>query len=205
DQEVSFRSRAVFEPRDHALALLLQPCELVADMQTLLRQRVGEKIYKIRAMEVVVRRAEGSLDLGPEWSALQDASIVPAPLMHRAWPRAEGVHRGLEAQPQQDPRGVGANLDACADFGDVRRLLIDVNVEPHLQELQRRRKPADSAADNCDFHGNCFGPRIQSTNLSIRVGHRALFSTWQAGVTALFAKIPAVVRSQERQARPDHA
>ena len=98
-------------------------------MQTPLRQRFGEKIYKIRAMEVVVRRAEGSLDFGPEWSTLQDASIVPAPLMHRAWPRAEGVHRGPEAQPQQDPRGVGADLDACADFGDVRRLLIDVNVE----------------------------------------------------------------------------
>src|SRR5882672_3542962 len=187
DQEVRFHCRTVLESRDHPLTLLLQPYELVADMQTLLRQRVGQKIYKIRAVEVVVRRAEGRLDLGSEWSALQGASIVPAPLMHRAWPRADGVHRSPEAQPQQEPRGVGADLDACADFGDVRRLLIDVDVEPHLQELQRRREPADPAADHCDFHGNSFGPRVQSSNLSIRVGHRGLYLR-QVDFTTLFIR-----------------
>src|ERR1700745_1082823 len=79
DQEVRFRRRAIVEPRDHALAVLIEGDELVADMQTLLRQRLGQKADKVAAMEVVVRRAEGRLDLGSDRGELQRASIVPAP------------------------------------------------------------------------------------------------------------------------------
>src|SRR5262245_5382934 len=96
DQKVRCGPRAVFEPRDDALARLLQTYELVARMQTLLRQRIGEKLHEIRAMEVVVRRTERRLDLGPERSVLQHPSIFPAPLMHGAWSHAGGVHRGPE-------------------------------------------------------------------------------------------------------------
>jgi hypothetical protein len=89
-------------------------------------------------MEMVIRRAESCLDIGPERSVLQGAPIVPPPLMHRAWPRADGVHRSPKAEPQQKPRSVRADLNASADFGDTRRLLIDVDVEADIQELQRR-------------------------------------------------------------------
>ncbi len=44
----------------------------------------------------------------------------------------------------------------------MRRLLIDMDVEPLLQELQCRREPADPAADDCYFHGNSFGARASS-------------------------------------------
>ncbi|WP_051397294.1 hypothetical protein [Bradyrhizobium elkanii] len=86
-------------------------------------------------MEVVVRGTEGGLDLRPERCVLQGASIVPAPLMSRARPHTDSIYRRLKAQPQQEPRGVGADLNACADFGDVRRLLIDMHVKSSLQKL----------------------------------------------------------------------
>jgi hypothetical protein len=89
-------------------------------------------------VEVVVWRAEGRLDLKPESCALQGASIVPPPLMHCTWSHPDGIHRGFEPEPQQEPGRVGTDLYACADLGDVRRLLIDMGVETSLQKLQRR-------------------------------------------------------------------
>src|SRR5262245_16730498 len=184
DQEVRFRRRTVRESRDHALTRLLQPRELVTDMQTFLRQRVGQKVGKIGAVEVVIRRAEGCFDLRPQRYALQAASIVPAPLMDLARTHTDRIHRRLETQPLQQPRRVGTDLDASADPGDARRLLVDMAVEPRPEAVPAGREPADSAANDCDFHessfahfrnrgsrpmtGSCVRPAPPSTKTTLR-------------------------------------
>jgi hypothetical protein len=55
--------------------------------------------------------------------------------MHRSRPHADGVHHRLEAQPQQEPSGVGADLDASADFGDARRLLVAWTSNPAFRSV----------------------------------------------------------------------
>jgi hypothetical protein len=50
----------------------------------------------------------------------------------------------------EDARGVGADLDARADLAYRRGSLVDVDVEPGLQERERGRDAADAAADDRD-------------------------------------------------------
>jgi hypothetical protein len=155
DQEVGFDGGAALEPRNRPLALLLQVDQPVADMQALGRHGAAQKLGEIAAMEVIVRRTEGRLDLRPQRRPLQGAAIVPAPLIDGGRPHADAIHRGLQAKPHQEARSVGADLDAGADLADARRLLVDVDVEPRLQQMQRRGQAANAAADDRDPHA-CF-------------------------------------------------
>ena len=103
-------------------------------------------------MEVIVGRAERRLDLRAKRRALQRAAVVPAPLVDGERPHAGAIEGRLEAEADQQARGVGADLDAGADFADARRLLVDVDVEPGLQQVQGGGEAADAAADDGDFH-----------------------------------------------------
>ena len=121
-------------------------------MQPLGRHGGAQKLGKVAAMEVIVGRAEGRLDLRPDRRALQGAAVVPAPLVDGERPHADRIQRRLEAEADQEARGIGADLDAGADLADARRLLVDMDVEPGLQEMQSGRQAADAAADDGDFH-----------------------------------------------------
>src|SRR5882762_9375252 len=103
-------------------------------------------------MEVIVGRAERRLDLRPDRRALQGAAVVPAPLVDGERPHAGRIQGRLEAEADQQARGVGADLDAGADLADARRLLVDMDVEPGLQQMQGGRQAANAAADDGDFH-----------------------------------------------------
>jgi hypothetical protein len=48
----------------------------------------------------------------------------------------------------QHPGAIGADLDAGADFGQLRGLLVDGDVDAPAQQRQRGGQTADSAADN---------------------------------------------------------
>ncbi len=116
------------------------------------RQRVGQQVGEIGAVEVIVRRTEGLLDQSADGRALQGAAVVPAALVHGLRKDADPVHGRAQAEPMEQPRGVGADLDAGADLADARRLLVDLHVEAGLQQMQRGGEPADAAADDGHFH-----------------------------------------------------
>src|SRR5882757_8977935 len=103
-------------------------------------------------MEVIVGRAERRLDLRPDRRALQGAAIVPASLVSGERPHAGAIEVRLEAEADQQARGVGADLDAGAYLADARRLLVDMDVEPGLQQVQGGRQATDAAADDGDLH-----------------------------------------------------
>jgi hypothetical protein len=111
-----------------------------------------QEFRQIAAMEMIVGRAEGRLDLRAERRALQRAAIIPAALVHGERSHADFVHRGLQSQPDQQARGVGADLDAGADLADGGRLLVDMDIETGLQQLQRGREATDASADDGDPH-----------------------------------------------------
>ena len=69
-------------------------------------------------------------------------------------PRRQHLHaleRVLEAERVEHARAVGADLDAGADLLQLRRLLVDLDVEAALEQRQRRGQPADAAADDDDL------------------------------------------------------
>ena len=55
-----------------------------------------------------------------------------------------------KSEPDQDARGVRADVDAGADLAEQARLLVDLHVEAGLQQADRGGEPADAAADDGD-------------------------------------------------------
>ena len=142
------------------LALLLQADQPVADMQPARRHGGRQQLGQVAAMEVIVGRAE----VPPR----PPARAAPAAGCGRRPSAADGRRRGrtptasiagFRPEPDQQPRGVGADLDAGADFADARRLLVDVDVEPGLQKMQRGGESADAAADHRDLEAHASGFR----------------------------------------------
>ena len=101
-------------------------------------------------MRLVVRKAERVLDGLAQRRTKQRPAILPAPLMNPL--TAHAGPRELPGEPEtvQDPRGVGADLDAGADFGERSRLFVHMHVEPGSQQGQGRGQAADAAPDNRD-------------------------------------------------------
>ena len=100
------------------------------------------KRHMRRAVELFAQRVERR--------ALQGAAVLPAPLVRadRAHPLA--VEPFGEAEPAQDARRVRAHVDAAADFGQLGRLLVDIDRETGPAQRQGGGEPADAGAD----HGN---------------------------------------------------
>jgi hypothetical protein len=148
DQHVGFGRGTVSETRNDAFALVFDTDQPVARMRARGRYRIGQQRREITAMEMIVRRAECRLDLRTQRSALQGAAIIPAPLMHAGRPHAPRLHRLLDAEPVQQPRRIGADLNAGPDLAELRRLLVDLNIAAGLQQCERCGEPADSATDD---------------------------------------------------------
>jgi len=51
-----------------------------------------------------------------------------------------------EAEAAQHARRIGRHVYPAADFGQFRRLLINLDLEPGLQQRQGRGQPANAAA-----------------------------------------------------------
>ncbi len=150
DEEVDLDRRAVRERRLDAIAVVDQAAEEMPDVQALGRQRADESAQQIGAVCLVVRKAEGIDDRVAEVRPQQRAPVVLAALVPGERPHAHP--RQLVGQPQtmQDPRRVGADLDLRTGLADRRCALVDVHVEPGLQQRQRRRDAADTTADDRD-------------------------------------------------------
>src|SRR5579862_3267040 len=63
----------------------------------------------------------------------------------------ERADRLDQAERLEHPEHIGPELDAGADFLELRRLLDDLRGDPLARQRQRRRQPADAAADNDDL------------------------------------------------------
>ena len=114
------------------------------------REARGDHRQQIGAVQGHVRRAVELLAQRIERRALQGAPVLPAPLMRadRAHPLA--VEPFGEAEPLQDAHRVRAHIDAAADLGQLRRLLVDFDLETGPAQRQGGGQAADAGAD----HGN---------------------------------------------------
>ena len=141
---------AVVEPGLDAVALVVKADEAVAEMDALGRKAGGDDRQQVGAVHRHVRRAVKLLAARIERRPLQGAAVLPAALVRADRPHALAVEPGAEAEPVQDPHRVRRHVDAAADLGQLRRLLVDIDLEPGLAQRHRGGEPADAAADDSD-------------------------------------------------------
>ncbi len=163
DQHVGGDARAVVEPGLDAVAPVGEADQAVAEMDALGREARGDDREQVGAVHGQVRRAVELLAARVERRPLQRAAVLPAPLMGAERPHGLAVERRAEAEPIEDPRRVRPHVDAAADLGQLRRLLVDVDVEAGLAQRHGGREAADAGADDGDRERS---PRHLSAALS---------------------------------------
>ena len=113
--------------------------------------RIGEQAVQITPVQHEMRRAE-ALDAPV-------AEIKPVPCFAGApvtqhppfRPDLNLRERILQPQGKQNAGAVGADLDAGADFLQLVRLIVDLDIDAAPKQGQRRGQSADAAADDHDI------------------------------------------------------
>ena len=149
-QQLELDVGAVAEPGLDVVAAVGQIGELVAEMDPVGGQRVGQGGEQVGTVDLVLGVAEGGLQRCRQRRAQQGAAVVKAPLMP-----GQRRHPGLGqllGQPEavQHPCGVGADLQAGAYLAQHRGLLVDLDLEAGLQQRQGGAEAPDAAADDAD-------------------------------------------------------
>ena len=85
-----------------------------------------------------------------ERRALQGAAVLPATLMSAEGPHRFFVERRAESQAIQDAGRVRPHVDSAADFGQLGRLLVDLDVEAGSVQGDRGGETAEAGADDGD-------------------------------------------------------
>src|SRR5580704_19544689 len=84
--------------------------------------------------------------LGAEVEQFPGVAGLPVPHLLAVGLATERLQWREHAEQAESAGAVRAQLHASADLGQLRRLLPDVDIEPALQQRQRRRQPADAGA-----------------------------------------------------------
>src|SRR5262245_28420562 len=113
DDDVGRHTNAVVEPGLHAVALVPEPDQTMTEVKTLEHESGRDDREQIRAVHGQMRRAVELLAAGVEKRALQDAAILPPPLVRAKWTHGLTVERRAEAEPIQDARRVRPKVDAA--------------------------------------------------------------------------------------------
>ena len=154
DQHIGFDARAVFEPGLGAVAAIGEPDEAVAEMHPLGRETRGDDRQQIGAVDRQVRRAVELFAERIERGALQGSPVLPAALVAADRAHALAVEPLAEAEPVEDAGRIRSHVDAAADFGQLRRLLVDIDREAGPSQRHSGAEPADAAADHRDLKGS---------------------------------------------------
>ena len=113
------------------------------------RLAAEQPVQQVRAMGVVIGKAEGFARFPAERGLDQRLAFMAADRKSCRLDAPFG-HVVFQAEPIQDARRVGADLDAGADRLDVRRLLQHESVDAALRQRERCGQPAYSGADDND-------------------------------------------------------
>src|SRR5439155_1332108 len=150
DHQVDRDSAAVLEPGLDAVTLVGEADQAVAQMHALGRKGRRDDREQVGAVNGEMRSAVQLLAPRVQWRALERTAVLPAPLMRADRPDGVAVERLAEAEPVEDPHRVRSHVDAAADLGQYRRLLVDIDVEAGLTKHDGRRDAADPGADDGD-------------------------------------------------------
>jgi len=112
---------------------------------------LGDDAMQIAAMNGDVGKTVAFARFHAEIEQLPALPGVPQPDRLAGRQHLYFLQSVLEPERVQNPGAVGADLYAGAKLAQFRRLLVDVDLDAAAQKCQRRRKPADTAADDGDL------------------------------------------------------
>ena len=112
---------------------------------------IGQQPVQIAPVQHDVRRAVALARGRAEIEPVPGLAGAPVPDHAAGRQHLDALERVFEAERVQHAGAVGADLDAGADLLELGRLLVDLDVEPALEQRQRGGQPADAAADDDDL------------------------------------------------------
>jgi hypothetical protein len=105
---------------------------------------------QVGAVHHEVGRAVARDRLGAEVEQLPGLAGVPQPDLLAGRLAPDLAQFFLKPETEQHPRAVRRDLHAGAELGEVRRLLVDLDVVAVAQQRQRGREPTNAGADDQD-------------------------------------------------------
>ena len=141
---------AVGERQGDGACVLVEADEPAAEVDDLRRQGREQRLVQIGAVHAEVGRAVEALR---HRQLAGDLAGVPHAVQVREGRERDAAQPLVHADLAQHLHGVGHHLDAGADAGEVRRLLVDARF--HAEPAQRggNRKAADAGADDGNREG----------------------------------------------------
>ena len=153
DQQAPAHAPAVLECKCDAAGVLLDAdtARIQADRAALVREyRLGEQPMQVAAMDEDVGRPIALLRDHAQIEQLPPTPALPVPDLLGLRSHCPSREALLEAKGVQHARAVGADLHSSADLAQLRRLLVDLDLDATPQQGERAGQPADTGADDDD-------------------------------------------------------
>ena len=150
DDGVGLCPGAVGEGKPQARSAAIEADELLAEMNDLGRIERVERRVQFRPMQRNVGRAEAALDRVSHRMRIGDLARIPFAVVSDFGGESDAADVPLEPEPAQHLHGVGIHLDAGADAGECRRLLIDVGAKADFAQRRGSRQSGNPGADDRD-------------------------------------------------------
>src|SRR5260370_11079049 len=119
-------------------------------MDLFTRYHARKRGMKIAAMAEQIRRAVSLLRRFAEDHVEAHFAGVVLPVVPGAWIKCAGAHQGFEAEPAQHLHRVTADLNAGAEPGKSRSLLVDVDTDARPMQRAGSCKATHARAHNRD-------------------------------------------------------
>ena len=150
DDGVGLCPGAVGECQPQARSAAIEADELLAEMNDLGRIEREERRMQFRPMQRNVGCAEAPLDRVAHRMQIGDLTRIPFAVVSDLGGEPDAADALLEPEAAQDLHGVGVHLDAGADAGERRRLLVDLGIEADFSQRRGSRQSGDPGADDRD-------------------------------------------------------
>ena len=150
DHGIGLGCRPIGKEQRHRAAVLLQPNQLLVQMDDLGRDDRGQRFVQVGAVHAqewravkVFRHRQFALELAG----------VADPIEMGERRKGALTQPVLDADAAQDLHRIRQHLNAGADPAELMRLFVDRNVKACLPKRAGSRHAAHSGADDCNFWG----------------------------------------------------
>ena len=148
DHGVGHRRCAVGKRQPHAIAGLIQSGQSVVELDAVVGHGARQRRMQVAAMRQQIGRTEFLFGALAEDHVELDFTGAPVAVVPGARIERLSAKPLLQPQPAQHLHGIAANLDAGTEPRELRRLLVDGDVDARALERRGGRKPTHAGADN---------------------------------------------------------
>ena len=151
DEDVASGGAAIGKRDGDAIRVLLEAIDMGIQPEACIAEAAEKHVEQIGAMDVVVRRTEVRLCPRAERRVVETVAIIPGAVVPSLGIDRHARQCLAEAERAQNPRGIGADLDASANLAKGFSLLEQQRLDAALPERQRGGDAADATAGDEDF------------------------------------------------------